>query len=191
MRISNMLLLASFILTVGGIGKRSLKSMGIDRKHALFFLFCVFILNKISAELTDDVSFSAACLMIPIWLFGHLYSSSSNNKLRWIVLPLSAAAGAISCFIPKHIFILVIIEGMIVSALLDPYFSMAFSGIMPVFAYTAAYILNLFRSGYGTLELTEGCLTAQLIGIIISVTVHIIKESSKKKTARTYKNHLY
>ena len=186
MRISSMLLLSAGILAAGGIGRISLKAIGIDRKHALFFLFCVFAVNSISAELTDDISFSAACLMIPIWLFGHLYNSSSIIKQKWIVLPLSAAAGAVSCFFPKHIFMIVLVEETAAALLLDAGFSMAFCGLTPVFAYASAYFYSLIRSGYGTMDLTEECLTAQLIGIMLTNLIYIVKGCSARRTARTY-----
>lgn len=183
MRISTMLIIVMSLFILGGIGRRSLYSIGIDGKHALFFLLCVILTHRFTVELNDELSFSFGCILLAAWTFGAAFGAGKIPAIRYFIIPISAACGAACMALYSSDIKLTALISLIPAAVCifaDALTAFALAGSLPVFAGTASYAYGMITRGYGSFELTENCLTAQLLGIFLSSVVLILR---KNKTA--------
>ena len=183
-----MLILISAILTLGGIGERELRSAGLNKKHIIFFLICVFFLNSYSICPTDDIEISAGCVFIAVWLYGNAFGEKGIKP--FLALPFSLIIGALSSIVAillkEALEPFMIISCMLLTVLFGIYFGSACAGLVPVFSYASVYTFFVLRGEYETLSITESCLTMQLLCLIISMTFFFIFLNSTYVRRKSY-----
>lgn len=177
MRESVMLIIIMALLTVFGVGRKSLYRSGVDLKHALFFLICVLVLDRFTLYPADEIRVSLPCVLIPAWTFGSCFSKQSRCVFPALVLPLSIIMGvAAAAFIDvdtEYGFWLAAFLFTLPSIIFGLSFGMAAASIAPVIMITAAFVIKSDLTGFAVLELTEKCLSSQLAGILLSCTLNI------------------
>lgn len=175
MKMSAMLLIAALILDAGGIGKRTLTLWGAGRKRAAFFLLCVLALSCFEFEPFEDASVNAACILIPVWTFGCAYSDDHKTKHRYLIIPVSLIAGTIAGALPSpYSVVLTAFASSTLTILFGLVFGWAAGTLIPAVSSLFIFVYSLVRSGYGSFELGESCLSVQLLALLSSFASEIL-----------------
>lgn len=188
MRISVMLILISALMLASGAEGEGLEKLGITRKNGLFFLLCALALGSFSVSVTYEAEVSPACLSIAVWLFGFSFTGKSRARAL-LSLPVSLIIGIITS--P-----LLAIDGewtaylcgvcAVPSLLFGPFCGISTAALAPAWAELCRYSYVTAGGGFAVLELTEKAISAQLAGVLISISVHLLltKRLSYVRTKR-------
>ncbi len=171
MRISHMLMLIMTVLTAGGAGEGTLRSLGISRNRALFYLFCLAALDRLRPMPADGVEISPACLALAIGLTAAAVKCEGFKALFAVfTVALGICAAPLASFDTEWACYAAGALCMIPALMLTTRQALAVSCAVPILACCAA---GLYTYAYGIfeLELTEYCLSAQLAGIMLSSAV--------------------
>ena len=172
MPISTMEIIMISLLLIGGVGESERKKLGVTRWHGLFFLACALLLSGFSMPVSDEASVSPACILIGVWLFGLAFSGNGRSGRKLLVIPLSAALGlafgaligapgeaeqyAIGAFAAP------------VSMIFGTRSALGFAGLTPLITAAGAYAYSSIVMGFGTLDIGEAQLSAQLAGVFFA-----------------------
>lgn len=179
MPFSSMILLILFILSSAGVGSRTLRSYGIRRKNAVFFLLCLYALKQFGIRIGDDAVLSASSFLISVWLFGNSFNSEKITGSVLIVpfcIIISLILITISCFdFRLSLIIAVLIPGFlsVINGIIP---AMCAGGLLPPVFLIARCFYDVFKLGFVSFEIGETCLIMQLSGMFVSAAAGLFKE---------------
>ncbi len=181
MQISSMIIIADGILAAAGVGARTLKKHGIERKNALFLLLCVFVLKRFVIETGEGAAICTACILLAVWLFGAGFAQDCALRRMCVVLPVSMLTGMLTQSLisgPTDYSAYIIGAASIPAALiLGGSAGAASAGLAPIFAAMIAYCEENALFGFGAVELSETVLASQLAGMSFCFMTEIARSA--------------
>lgn len=179
MRISIVLTVSGGLILLFGVLSRTCESIGISRKKGLFLLVCAAALSSFGIELPEGGTIFPACVLAPAWALGHTAKKSGRIGPALAALPLSAAMAWAAYPLAEKGGEWAIYALGLVSALPTLAFGwetgLTAAALTPVFAFTGAYISDLILLSWGSLELGEGCLSAQLAALMLTIPAVMLR----------------
>ncbi len=184
MPLSKLLILIYALLITAGIGRRSLRNIGAGGMLPLYFLLCIFVTDRLSASYADEVYLSPACLLIPVWLYAA--ACFGAEKTAWLALPVSVLLGVILApLVSRQTELAQAAVGAaaaLTAFILPLPTALSTAALTPVAASVSAFVYAMITNGFAELDLSEGTLSAQLIGVGLAFVLSTSIQSQKHKS---------
>lgn len=184
MRLSLLLICISALLALSGVCGEAINRAGLDRRRAVFFLFCIAVLDTFLLHPAEQLYISPACVFAAIWLYSAAYLSCEPivalSLLFGVIsgaalFPLAALGAEWTPFI-------IGIASALPAFLLDTLTAASSAVLAPLASHIAAFAFGVLTDGYASLELTESALSSQLFALICTF---IIRSALYKEKANS------
>jgi hypothetical protein len=192
MKISLTLIMVSAVLTAGGFTDRALYSLGAGRRHAYYFLFCAFALDRFTLGRAGSLEVSAACALMAVLMTAAYLKCEKNLRRALKTLCLCIAVG-LPVFMLSRIggdlggyFAALVLASA--AALFGLERGLAICALAPVSAAALGFAAETYVTGVGEFVLSEQSLiiqTAALLFSFISYPIVSRLASPKGRASRT------